>query len=66
MDVQLNGQPHRLDTEQTLGQLVDWLELRRDGIAVAVNGDVIPRSSYDDKLLQSGDRIEIIQAVGGG
>lgn len=66
MDVQLNGLPHRLGTEQTLGQLVDSLELRRDGIAVAMNGDVISRSSYDDKSLQSGDRIEIIQAVGGG
>jgi sulfur carrier protein len=66
MDVQLNGQPHRLGTEQTLGQLIDSLELRRDGIAVAMNGDVVPRSSHDETRLQSGDRIEIIQAVGGG
>ncbi len=66
MEVQLNGQPHQLDSERTLGELIDALRLQRDGIAVAINGDVVPRSSHDQTSLQEGDRIEIIQAVGGG
>jgi thiamine biosynthesis protein ThiS len=35
-------------------------------VAVAVNRDVVPRSRYDEFELNSGDRVEILEAVGGG
>ena len=36
------------------------------GIAVAVNGTVVPRSSWSQTVLQDSDRIEILTAVAGG
>jgi len=38
----------------------------RDGIAVAVNGEVVPKGSWIRRNLQEGDRVEIIRAVQGG
>ncbi len=37
-----------------------------DGIAVAVNGEVVPKGSWSERTLQADDRVEIIRAVQGG
>lgn len=36
------------------------------GVAVAINGAVVPRSQWSTTVLQPGDRIEIVGAVQGG
>jgi thiamine biosynthesis protein ThiS len=46
--------------------LIDALHLDRRRIAVAVNREVVPRSAFDTHRLAEGDRIEILEAVGGG
>ena len=51
---------------EILEQLVASLGLTRKRIAVAVNLDVIPHSSFAVHGLATGDRIEILEAVGGG
>jgi sulfur carrier protein len=38
----------------------------RQGTAVAINMEVVPRAAHLTTVLQSGDRVEIVQAVGGG
>ncbi|MEM1775977.1 MAG: sulfur carrier protein ThiS [Nitrososphaerota archaeon] len=38
----------------------------RDGINVAVNGDVVPRSRYEQTLLRDGDEVVIIPPIAGG
>ncbi len=35
-------------------------------IAVAVNGEFVPRSSYNEYCLQAGDEVDIVKPVGGG
>lgn len=66
MDIELNGAPHEVPAGSTIGSLLETLGMRRDGIAVAVHMRVIPRGEHDQTLLQPGDKVEIIQAVGGG
>jgi len=46
--------------------LLGELDLRRDGIAVALNDDVVPRGEHALRALCDGDRLEIIVAVAGG
>ena len=68
MKVILNG----VATEVSKGErLVDFVErLSRDrrgrGVAVAVNGEVVSRSEWARRELDELDRIEILDAVGGG
>jgi sulfur carrier protein len=62
----LNGKPREIAAEITLVQLLADLGVDRRMIAVAVNGDVLPRDQYDGVLLHDGDQIEVVRMVGGG
>ncbi len=64
--VQVNGEERTLPAGSTVADLLEGLGLRRDGVAVAVNRQVVPRSRHPTHPLQPDDRIEVIQAVGGG
>jgi sulfur carrier protein len=66
MHIQLNGKPHPLDRGTTLAQLVEQLDLADKRIAVEVNDDLVPRSEHPRHQLSDGDRVEIVQAIGGG
>ena len=62
----VNGAIRTIETGCTLKELMGQLQLPDTGIAVAVNRSVVPRSSSGSHRLHDGDRVEIIQAVGGG
>jgi sulfur carrier protein len=46
--------------------LIELLGLTGRRVAVAINRDVVPRSAFGSRQLASGDRVEILEAVGGG
>jgi len=62
----VNGDRHRLPEGTTVAGLLRELALDGRRIAVAVNREVVPRSAYDTHRLDDGDRVEILEAVGGG
>ena len=66
MQVYLNGEPRQLDTPMTIAELLAQLGLGGQRIAVEVGLCVVPKSQHGQYRLQDGDRIEIIQAMGGG
>ncbi len=66
-NVTINGEPRRVE-RLPLGELLENLGFggQGRGIAVALNGRVIPRSNWMDERPQDGDTIEIVGAVQGG
>ena len=62
----VNGERHSIPAPCSVAGLLRRLTLEARRIAIAVNGDVVPRSRFAECLLASGDRIEILEAVGGG
>jgi thiamine biosynthesis protein ThiS len=62
----LNGKPRSLASETPLPQLLEELGIDRRLVAVAHNGDVVPRDQYESVVLHDGDRVEIVRMVGGG
>ena len=50
----------------TVAELVVTLGLAGKRIAVERNGEIVPRSRYAETPLASGDRLEIVGAIGGG
>jgi thiamine biosynthesis protein ThiS len=64
--VLVNGDEHDLAADRSVRDLLAELGLAGKRVAVAVNHEVVPRSSYDRVRLFAGDRIEILEAVGGG
>lgn len=66
MTVVVNGEPRPVPDESTVATLLRLLDAPRDGVAVAVNGEVVPRTRHDERRLADDDRVEVIRAVGGG
>ena len=66
IELLLNGRPDTCAAGETVADLLGRLGLRRDGVAVALNGEVLPRSAWPERALRAGDRVELIHAVGGG
>ena len=67
MQVVVNGNQHELGANTNLQQLLDRLTIDNKGrIAIEVNGEIVPRGSFQEQILHSGDTVEIVQAIGGG
>jgi len=66
MQILVNGAPREVPEQMTVLTLLaefGWTERR---VAVECNGEIVPRSTHATVVLTAGDRLEIIQAVGGG
>lgn len=63
----VNGEARTLPPgTDTVAALVCLLALTGKRVAVELNGAIIPRSRHADTIVNAGDRIEIVVAVGGG
>lgn len=65
MQIQLNGQPLNLSSP-SLAELIRQLELADKRFAIEINEELIPRGEHAKHQLHEGDRVEIVQAIGGG
>jgi sulfur carrier protein len=63
---EVNGERRPIAEGTTLGALLRSLAIGNEGIAVAVNGSVVPRGRLEQYHLQDGDAVEIVRAVAGG
>ncbi len=66
LSLELNGEPRSVPAPCSVAALLETLELGGKRVAVAVNRDVVVRSRYATLELREGDRVEILEAVGGG
>jgi thiamine biosynthesis protein ThiS len=62
----VNGAPRPLGDATTLARLLDALGVKAKKTAVERNGEIIPPAAFAATPVAPGDRIEIIQFVGGG
>ena len=66
MQILLNGETHELAEDALLSDLVATLDLQNKRFAVELNEELIPRSELAGHRLCPDDRVEIVQAIGGG
>lgn len=66
MRVTLNGTTRDIDGAPTVAELVECHAGTTKGIAVAVNAEVVPRSTWSEHRLADGDHIEVLHAAQGG
>jgi sulfur carrier protein len=64
--VHVNGAAREIPAGSALADLVALVTSAPSGIAVAVNGEVVPRGSWPDTRLADGDRVEVVTAMQGG
>jgi sulfur carrier protein len=65
--IYVNGEP-RESAGATIAELLSELgvEVQARGVAVAVDGEVVPRGEWADRRINEGERVEALSAMQGG
>jgi sulfur carrier protein len=66
VEIRINGETRSFESPLTVAALVEKLALNARGVAVEVNREIVARSTWQDRELGAGDRVEIVTFVGGG
>jgi sulfur carrier protein len=64
--IRLNGIDREIEQDATVSAAVALLAAVDTGCAVAVNDEVVPRRTWPEHVLVTGDRVEVLTAVQGG
>ncbi len=64
--VTINGEARDLPDELTLDELLQFLELTENRVAIEHNREIVKRDRWTRVRVAAGDRLEIIHFVGGG
>ena len=69
MKLSINGRDREfseLDSDPKLHRLIELLQLKADRVAIERNGDIVSRANWAQVQLENGDKLEVVQFVGGG
>ena len=66
MNIYVNGESRDFPENTTVAQVTAELGLSRKRIAVELNKEILPFDRHVEQVLKDGDRLEIVQAIGGG
>lgn len=66
MTITVNGEVRSIADDSSVAALMRQLAAHTRGVAVAVDGRVVPRSTWDDTVLREGADVEVLTAVQGG
>ena len=68
VEVMVNGERRKLPEDATVEAAVREAGVSEPtrGVAVAVDGEVVPRGEWGDVRLEPGQRVEVLHAVQGG
>lgn len=66
MQIMVNGESREISEGYTAALLVEEMALGGKRIAMEVNLEIVPRSTYTEYVFKDGDQVEVVHAVGGG
>lgn len=66
MRIEVNGQPHEVAAGATVAALLSELGIGSGPVAVERNRVIVPRAEHAATALSDGDKLEVVQFVGGG
>jgi sulfur carrier protein len=66
MNIILNGTAREYPDKLSANELLRSLGLADKRLALEINEEIVSRSTYDSHVINPGDRVEIVNAIGGG
>ncbi|MBO0723279.1 MAG: sulfur carrier protein ThiS [Blastocatellia bacterium] len=66
MGILVNGEPYQIAKNSRVVDLLGELNLPAERVAIELNRNLLPRTQWAETELHPGDRLEIVQFVGGG
>ena len=64
--IQLNGDAYGINDGTNLNELLNKLKIQKNKVAIEVNGEIVEKNKYPNLILNKGDKVEIVQFIGGG
>jgi len=64
--IQLNGASYEVISGTNLDQLLNKLKIKKNKVAIEVNGEIIEKNKYPNLILGKDDKVEIVHFIGGG
>ena len=64
--IQLNGKSYEVNDGTNLNELLNKLKIKKNKVAIEVNGEIIEKKKYPNLVLNKDDKVEIVQFIGGG
>lgn len=64
--IQINGETKEITGELNLSNLLEYLALPSERIAIELNKQVVRKKDWENILIKDADKIEIVHFVGGG
>ncbi len=62
----INGNKSQVDVNHRLSDLLNYLDVDINSVAIELNKEVIPKSKYNTIKLNINDKIEVVHFIGGG
>ena len=66
MKIILNGSPRDVPDNLSANELILSLGLANKRLALEINREIVPRSTFENHIIHPEDRVEIVHAIGGG
>lgn len=66
MQIKVNGENRILTAPVSVAGLVEELQINLKQVAIERNREIVPKSAYNEVMLNDGDEIEIVRFIGGG
>lgn len=66
MLIQINGEQRTVGDVPSLAALIESLGMKADRVAVELNLEIVTRAKWQETPIRDGDKLEIVQFVGGG
>jgi len=61
-----NGQPRDIPAGSTIADLLHTLQITHKRVVAQLDGEIVPRETFDQAILREGSKLELITMVGGG
>ena len=62
----INGKRNLVNINTKLDDLLTNLKIDISTVAIEINKEVVPKSQYGETRLNTNDKIEVVQFIGGG
>ena len=66
MEILVNGEKISISDDSNIEDLIVHLGYQKQRIAIEINESIIPKSTHSSFLIKELDKVEVINAVGGG
>jgi thiamine biosynthesis protein ThiS len=66
MNITINGEKKNFSQPVSILSILNNLNIDKKKIAIELNLEIVPKSSYENTIIKNGDSLEIIEFIGGG